>query len=244
MDMSAADLAVRPTEPCFEQEAETLARKMEKLSVLELEKIMKLTPQLAQSTFEKFKTFNDPDTPRKPAAAAYDGSVFRALNAADFEAGDWEYAQSRLRIISTLYGLLRPADAIRAYRLNFHIRLSGMDGKNLYDYWKPRITPLIIEDARREGNTIVNLASKEIMSAVDTGSFPLDIKVLDAEFKEKQPDGSFKTVRAYTKPAHGAFARYILLDRIETVEKLKNFQWNGYSYNPAESTGSYFVYTR
>lgn len=244
MEMTPAAKNIKSTQPIFQEEVEMLVRKMQTFSASELETLMKLTPGLGQQTYEQFHNFNLPSVPVRQAILAYHGSVFQELDAKTFTPEDFEYAQSHIRIISTLYGVLRPLDMIKAYRMSFHLKLSGMNGENLYAFWKDRLTSMLIEDAQNDDHTIVNLASKEILQALDMKKLENRFKVVNVDFKESKGGGRYEAIRAYSKPAHGALIREIVRKEIDSVEDLKDFTWNRYSFNENISTDNNYLFTR
>ncbi|MBQ4278451.1 MAG: YaaA family protein [Rikenellaceae bacterium] len=244
MDMSPAQPGIEATEPLFAAEAEDLALRMKRYSADELARILKLAPQLARQTYEQYVHFDDRATPVKQAVLAYNGAVYRSLDAPAFDAPTRAYAQVHLRIVSTLYGLLRPYDRIKQYRLNFHLRLSGMQGQSLYEFWRPRLTPLLVEEARKAGGVVINLSSREVMGAFDRNELAASVRVIDVDFKDKRPAGDYQSVRAYSKPAGGELAREAMLGRIATPEALRDFRWNRYAFNEKLSTEEHYVFTR
>ncbi len=244
MDMSPADPGIEATTPIFATEAADLALRMKRYTADELARILKLTPQIARQTYEQYDRFEERSTPEKQAVLAYFGAVYRNLGASQFDASTRTYAQRHLRIVSTLYGLLRPYDRIKQYRLNFHLRLSGMQGMSLYEYWRPKLTPLLIEEGQQAGGTVVNLSSREVMGAFDRSQLEAGVRLVDVDFKDRRPGGEYQSVRAYSKPAGGELARSIMLNRYEDPEAIRAFRWNGYAFDEQLSTSGHYVFTR
>ena len=137
MDMSVVEQEFPGSTPKYTAEAEYLAEQMRRFSESQLEKMLKISPKLAAENYERYQRFGSLSNPRKQALLAYNGSVFKAIDPNSFSLEDLKYAQDRVRIISTLYGLVRPLDLIQAYRIAFAVKL---DGANLYDYWVPKLT--------------------------------------------------------------------------------------------------------
>lgn len=242
MDMSISGTMPQGTFPLYDKEAEFLASEMKKYSVPELEKLLKVSSKLAEINYERYQRFDLPDTPRKPALLAYNGSVFKALLANRFGPEDFAYAQERIRIISTLYGLVRPLDLIKAYRIAFYLKLgSGKD--DLYQYWLPLLTRPLIESVRNAGGTLVNLASLDVLGALRMNEISREVRVITPEFKELRK-GKYETVRTYAKIARGEMCGNIIRNRIESPEILKQFEWNGFSFNPEISDDKNYVFTR
>ena len=147
MDMSVVEQELPGTTPEYTAEAEYLAEHMRHFSASELEKMLKISPKLAAENYERYQRFGSLSNSRKQALFAYNGSVFKAIDPNSFSLEDLKYAQDRVRIISTLYGLVRPLDLIQAYRIAFSVKL---DGANLYDYWVPKLTTPLLEDGWRD----------------------------------------------------------------------------------------------
>ena len=166
MDMSPTPAGLPVTDPEFRNDAELLAAKMRRYSAADLATLLKVSPKLAQENYLRYQNFDDPSTPAKQAILAYVGSVFQHIDPATLSVPDLEYAQSHVRMISTLYGLVRPFDRIKAYRIAFGLKLPGMPG-SLYDYWRPLLTDPLIGTVRGAGGVLVNLASLDVLGALD-----------------------------------------------------------------------------
>lgn len=244
MDMSSRETAGFPpaTEPVYEHEAEELAAAMRRFSEAELAKLLKINPSLAGLNYERYQLFGQPSNPRKAAIAAYNGSVFKAIDAVTLTKGDLLYAQDRLRIVSTLYGLVRPLDMIAAYRIAFSLRLFPDQG-TLYDYWLPKLTEPLIRDVKMVGGVLVNLASLDIQGALRMDEVRKAVRVVTPEFQELR-DGKYETVRTYAKICRGVMTRHIIQQRIESPDGLVKFMWNGFAFNPEISDGERYIFTR
>lgn len=241
MDMSEVKGVLTGTKSLFENDAEVIASRMKRFSEEELGELLKVSPQLAKINYQRYQHFDDQNTPRKQALLAYDGSVFKAIDASSFSNDDFIYAQSHLRIISTLYGLVRPLDLIKAYRIAFYLKLET--NKDLYAYWLPRLTTPLIQDAKEAGNIIVNLASLDVLGALQMDKVKKEVSIITPEFKELR-NGKYETIRTYAKVARGEMSRYILLNRIELPEQLKLFSWKGFSFNNELSNDKNYLFTR
>lgn len=228
--------------PYFEKDAEFLAKKMSKFSIAELAKSLKVSETLAELNYKRYKEFSDAETAKKQALFAYTGSVFKNISPSDFNNEDIHYAQDRMRIISTLYGSLRPLDMIKEYRIAYNLKLEGVSG-NLYNYWKEKITDVLIEDVKNAGGILVNLASLDILPALDMRKLESAVEIITPEFRDMK-NGEYKTFVTYAKIARGAMSRYIIKERVEALVNLKKFEWNGYSFNSDLSSGANLVFTR
>lgn len=248
MNMSRGELALPGTQPMFDAEAEFLAHKMAHYSASELETLLKISPKLAQINYERYQQFDVPkplgsaELSCKQALYAYDGSVFKAIAPQEFTAADLAYAQDRVRIISTLYGLVRPLDQIKAYRIAFNLKIDGLPG-NLYDYWHGKLTDSLIHDTQQVGGVLVNLASLDVQAALAWSQLQDQLTIITPEFKELK-NGKYEVIRTYAKIARGAMTRYIIQHRAQTPHSLQAFTWRGYAFNPALSDATNYIYTR
>ncbi len=232
------------TEPFFVKEAWQIAKKMKGYSPVELSQLLRVNPELSFSTAERFASFRrDPlDFAVRPAILAYQGDVYRGLEAESFDQEDHLFAQDHLAILSALYGLLRPLDKVQAYRLEMGIPLQVNGKKSLYNFWKDKITRRLKEIlAHHKIPLLVNLASQEYASAVDTEK--LGVRVITPVFKEYR-NGLFRIISTYAKVARGRMARFIIERRIDDPEELKLFDLEGYAYDANLSSGDTWVFTR
>lgn len=243
MDMSLIGAMPDGTQPIYDAEAEYLASEMRKFTASELEKLLKVSNKLAWFNYERYQLFDIQTTPRKPALLAYAGSVFKAINAKEFSKDDFAYAQNRIRIISTLYGLVRPLDLIKAYRIAFYLKLGGGETGNLYDYWLPKLTEPLLADIRKAGGILINLASLDVLGALQIDLLQKEITVITPEFKELRK-GKYETVRTYAKIARGEMSRYIIENRIEQPDKLMHFSWNGFVFREDLSDTKNYIFVR
>lgn len=242
MDMGRVDISIPQTEPLYEKDAEFLAAKMQYYSEQELQKLLKVSEKLAEENHIRYEVFDSPYNPVKQAILAYNGSVFKEIKAISFSEDDFDYAQGHLRIISTLYGLVRPLDMIKAYRLAYSLKLKDMDG-NLYNYWLPKITEPLIRDVNKAGGILINLASLDILGALNMDEICKRVRVVTPEFQEIR-NGKYETIRSYAKQARGAMTRHILTNKIESPEKLYSFEWNGFRWNKEMSDDQKYIFTR
>jgi len=240
LDFEGAPLKHDATEPDYQADAYSLSRTARRLSVADLQKLMSISPALAKLNQARFKAFAEAPTPEqvKPAALAFNGDTYTGLQADTLSADDLTYAQNHLRILSGLYGLLRPMDNIQPYRLEMGSRLATRRGKTLYQYWGARIAEAINEV---EIDTLLNCASVEYFSVITPEV--LTPKVITPVFMELR-DGEAKIVSFFAKKARGMMARYVVQNRIDTPEGIKSFTHGGYSFQPTESSDTKLVFTR
>ena len=215
------------TKPVFQPRAEELAAKASELTAGELGKLMKLSDNLARLNHDRFANWEALEP--APAALMFDGDTYAGLEAASLDEDALRYASGHLRILSGLYGLLRPLDEIKPYRLEMGTRFKTDKGKNLYEYWGSAITEQLNEEGAAIGaDVLVNCASQEYFGAVDPGT--LKLRVVTPMFYEMK-NGSPKIVSFFAKKARGAMARYIVENRLESVDALKDFDTGGYAYS-------------
>lgn len=232
LDYSSEIPDFRATSPRFEIESLVLAGAASELSVARLQDIMDISENLAVLNAERFDNFEN--LPTRPAIYAFAGDVYVGFEARSLDEEAIGFAQSHLRILSGLYGLLRPLDAIRPYRLEMGTRWAPGTG-DLYGFWGNRIADLAAADLREEGSgTIVNLASREYWGAVE-GRLDPAIRVVTIDFREHGPDGELRFNSFAAKRARGMMARFLCENRLEDPEALKDFDSDGYAYVPDES---------
>ncbi|HKK79135.1 MAG TPA: peroxide stress protein YaaA [Phaeodactylibacter sp.] len=210
----------------------------------ELMELMSISEDLAELNHDRYQAFHTPFTAdnAKPSLLAFKGDVYAGMGADDFTAQEMELAQQQLRILSGLYGLLRPLDLMQAYRLEMGTRLQNEHGKNLYEFWGEEVTKLINEDLREdESKAVVNLASKEYFSAVKPAA--LEGKLYNVDFKERRK-GKYKVIAFYAKKARGMMCRYAIKNGFTEPEQLKGFDMDGYVYNEELSSEREYVFTR
>lgn len=223
------------TQPRFINHAKELAVYLSQFSVEDLERILRVNARIAVENYNRFQEFHSTDVPGLPALFSYTGIVFKRLNPKDFTSEDLEYAQEHLRLTSFLYGLLRPFDAIRSYRLEGDVRLPELGNQSLFDYWKPYLTNFFINDVKQQGGILCNLASDEMRNLFNWSTVKKELTIITPEFKVMR-NGKPTTIVIYTKMARGEMTRFILKNRITEPEMLKNFTWEGFKYDEAMST--------
>lgn len=230
--------------PDFQDDAIALAGVARGLSPQDLEKLMKISPALAKLNYDRFRDFQDaPEAEAlRPAALAFAGDTYIGLEAASLEPEELAWAQDHFRILSGLYGLLRPRDGIQPYRLEMGSRLKTPRGKSLYEYWGDQIAKALNAQAEAvNSEVLINCASQEYFGAVDLKA--LKPRVITPVFKEDK-GGEPKIVSFYAKRARGAMARYIIQRRLSDPEGLKEFDTGGYAYRADLSTPQEPVFVR
>ncbi len=226
LDWTPRDVAM--TEPLFGADAAALADVAREVSADDLMRLMGISKDLAALNAERFARFGQGD--RRPAVFAFAGDTYAGFEAASLDPDALRYAQDHLRILSGLYGLLRPLDAIEAYRLEMGSRLKTARGRTLYEWWGDRLARTLNEEAKRLGTgTLVNCASVEYFSALDPKALALD--VITPVFLEDKPDGP-RIVSFFAKKARGAMARFIVENRLSAPEQILDFETGGYLHAP------------
>mgnify|MGYP006165525431 CR=1 FL=1 len=226
-------------------ESHEIMRELAKLKPADLGKLMKISPKLADLNFERNQDWSFPFDKQKSkqAAFAFNGEVYNGLALSTFSEQELNYAQGNLRILSGLYGLLRPLDEILPYRLEMGTRFSvNEQHKNLYSFWGSSLTEKVNQlGVEQNATTLVNLASTEYFKAIKPKE--LALKLVTPVFKEFK-NGNYKVIMMYAKKARGMMAAYILKNEITTEDKLKAFDAEGYLYNDELSNCNDWVFTR
>lgn len=233
-----------PTQPKFTEKAKLLVERMRNFSVDELQVLLEISPALARLNFERYMQWSPTFTNANstPSLLSFKGDVYEGLSVGDFAIEDMDYAQSHLRILSGLYGTLRPLDLMQPYRLEMATKLEIGNIKNLYDYWQNTLTDYFNHLLKNDKeNTLVNLASNEYSKVIDLKK--LNAKVITPIFKE-QKGNTYKTIAIQAKRARGLMTRFTIKNRIEKVEHLKTFNEEGYIYSPEQTKGSNWVFIR
>lgn len=230
------------TTPDFLDKSQALVRELKKLNSEQIAMLMKLSPSLAQLNFSRYQSFKIPFNLKnaKQAAFAFRGDTYVGLDFDSFNKTQIDYAQKHLRILSGLYGLLRPLDLIQPYRLEMGTKFGALGAKNLYGVWKEEITETLNKELKKE-KVLINCASNEYFKAVDSKT--LNAQIITPVFLEKK-NGEFKMISFNAKRARGMMGQYILKNKINDIEDIKNFDMDDYRFNPKLSEGNDFVFTR
>ena len=221
-----------------------LNQRLRGFSEQELQTLMHISAKLAADNHQRFAQWHTPFTPENasPALLTFQGDVYVELDAASLGAEDLAFAQQHLRILSGLYGVLRPLDLMQPYRLEMGTRLENERGRNLYEFWGDRITDLLNQDLAAQGDEVlINLASTEYFKSVRTRRF--NGRIITPTFKENR-DGKWKIIGTIAKKLRGLMAGHIIRNRISDAEDLKKFVQRGYRYNAGLSSEDEWVFTR
>jgi len=230
------------TTPQLKADIAELAKVTVKLSRQDLRSMMSISEKLADLNFERFKSFDPACEDGLQAAMAFDGDVYEGLQARTLDRGGLDWAQDHLRILSGLYGVLRPLDALQPYRLEMGTRLKTKRGSSLYDFWGDRLAKALNEAGHSHADqSLINLASQEYFGAVDAKA--LKLKTITCAFKDEK-DGKLRILGFYAKKARGQMARFAIDGRIDRAEGLKDFTSGGYRFQPSLSTAEDWVFTR
>lgn len=226
----------------FEKEVGEIINICKNLERNDIKKLMLVSDTIADLNYKRFQEFFSHNTPQKQALFAYNGDVYTAIKTEYFTKEDSQFAQDSVRILSGLYGVLRPMDLIRPYRLEMGAKLKNNLGKNLYFFWNSRITNYIAENLKKQDNKIlVNLASKEYSRVINRHNFP--DKMVDIIFQEKRNE-SIRVIPINSKKARGVMLNFIIKEKVNTIEHLKGFEESGYKFDKTLSSDSEFFFTR
>ncbi|HWV14786.1 MAG TPA: peroxide stress protein YaaA [Cellvibrio sp.] len=232
------------TQPDFLKQSRQLIKELRHLSAVEISTLMSISDKLGELNFQRFASWHTPFTEKnaKQALFAFQGDVYTGMMAEHFSADDIQFAQQHLRILSGLYGLLRPLDLIQPYRLEMGTRFAHSRGKNLYDFWDESITRAINDQLQvLQSHRVVNLASTEYFSAVKPRL--LNAEIITPIFKD-QKNGQYKIISFFAKKARGLMSAYIIQNRITEPEAIKQFDIAGYGFNAKLSSERDWVFTR
>ena len=242
LDFSAPQKLLPMTAPQFDADVIELAKTTRKLTVADLKRLMSLSDNLAELNRARFQAFDPESEDGLQAALAFNGDVYSGLQARTLAKADLDWAQDHLRILSGLYGLLRPLDVIQPYRLEMGTRLKTRRGATLYDFWSDRIAKALnLAGQDHADPTLVNLASQEYFGAVDAQA--LKLPILNIRFLEEK-DGHARIVSFYAKKARGLMARYAIDNRISRVDDLRGFDLEGYGFVAAQSQPGEWTFSR
>lgn len=230
------------TEAQFLSKSETIQKTLKKKKPKDLMELMSISEKLADLNWQRNQDWKLPFTPEnsRPAVYAFNGDVYVGLDAYTIPEEKLDILQDKLRILSGLYGLLKPLDLMQEYRLEMGTSIPIGSKKNLYEFWKKTITDSLNKELEKN-ELFINLASNEYFSAVDTKS--LKVPVITPEFKDYK-DGKLKMISFFAKKARGLMVRYIIDKNVETLEELKNFNYEGYAFDANLSKGNKLVFTR
>ncbi|WP_206483775.1 peroxide stress protein YaaA [Thalassotalea sp. G2M2-11] len=244
LDYESPLVTQKYSQPQLLSESERLIEQCKTLTPADIASLMGISDKLAGLNAARFGQWSTPFTPEnaRPAVLAFNGDVYTGFDAASLTEKDFEYAQQHMRILSGLYGLLKPLDLMQAYRLEMGTKLANERGANLYQFWGDIITNKLNEALEQQGdNVLINLASNEYFKSVKKKL--LAAEIITPAFKDWK-NGQYKMISFFAKKARGLMARYIIEHQINDVQGLKKFAVAGYQYNAELSKGNDWVFTR
>lgn len=232
------------TMPDFLEHSQILIDRLREFSAIDIAELMHLSMKLAELNFDRYESWSLPLSTdnAKQAMFAFKGDVYTGLDAESFSASDIKFAQKHFRMLSGLYGLLRPLDLMFPYRLEMGTKLDNDRGKNLYEFWGSIITDAINKQLKAsKSEHLINLASNEYFKSVKTKD--INATIITPAFKEYK-NGEYKMIGIYAKRARGMLSRYIIQNKLTDIEDIKNFSEDGYKFNKKASSGNNWVFTR
>jgi uncharacterized protein len=236
--------ALKTSQPQLLEHAQTLIQSLRELAPHQVSELMHISDNLGQLNFDRYQAWRTPFTKRnaRPAVLAFAGDVYQGMAAHAFNAEDFAFAQQHLRILSGLYGVLRPLDLMQPYRLEMGTRLANSRGQDLYAFWGGTVTEAINQQIKKiRASVLINLASQEYFHAIKTKD--LSVPVIEPVFKDWK-NGEYKIISFFAKKARGLMSAYIVKNRLTASDDLKQFNAAGYEYNQAMSSGNQWVFIR
>ena len=244
LDFETPPSTTRFTQPQYLDHSQELITQLRELTPAQIGELMHLSDKLSGLNAARFGSWNPAFTPEnaKQALLAFKGDVYTGLQAETLSEKELSYAQAHLRMLSGLYGLLRPLDLMQPYRLEMGTKLANARGKDLYAFWGTRISEWLNEALAEQGDDLLlNLASTEYFSAVKRSA--LKARIIDTEFKDWK-NGQYKIISFYAKKARGMMSRFVISEQINTPDALKQFDVNGYRYSSELSSDTKLVFLR
>lgn len=235
---------IESTEPVFSDKADKLAQKLKKKSPGSIKKLFHVSEDLAQLNYDRFQNWDleRASETGKSALHAFNGHVYQKIDVDSLSKDDLEYANQHLRILSGMYGLLKPTDLILPHRLEMGTKWP-VTKKNLYGYWSKLVTKELNKTLESlESKTIINLASNEYFKVIDKKL--LKASIINIDFKEHRENGKYATISIFAKQARGSMCRFAFTNKISSPEELKAFDRDGYTFNWEMSSEKQFVFTR
>lgn len=245
LDFTKENKAGYSSNTIFNNEINELVEVLNKYNIDELASLMKMSEKLAEENYNRYQKFFTDEIACKEALLAFDGAVYRGIASESFNKKDLEFAQSNLRILSGLYGIIRPLDMIKEYRLEMGTKIKFKTYRNLYNYWEDKLTKFILEEIEKSygDKVLINIASNEYSKVLDLKEINKVYKVINVEFKEKKGE-EYKVVGTYAKKARGLLVNYIIKNKITNVEDIKLFDKDNYILNNELSSDTELIFTR
>ncbi|WP_248803709.1 peroxide stress protein YaaA [Pseudomonas sp. MWU13-2100] len=244
LDFETPAVTRRFTQPQYLDHSQELIEQLRSLTPAQISELMHVSDKIGGLNAARFGSWTPAFTPdnAKQALLAFKGDVYTGLNAEDFSDADFDYAQTHLRMLSGLYGLLRPLDLMQPYRLEMGSKFANARGKDLYAFWGTRISEWLNEALAEQGDDVLlNLASNEYFSAVKRSA--LNARIVNTEFRD-QKNGQYKIISFYAKKARGMMARFVIRERLQNPEQLKTFDEQGYRFSAELSKADNLVFLR
>ena len=226
-----AKVTLSLTAPMFQQQADAFARDMMQYDVETIAEMLSCSRQISAQNKLRFMRLFDEDKPKLPAILAYYGQAYKHLKAETMSDDDLRFADDYLWITSFLYGLLRPLDGIRPYRMEGKVTLPSAEGKNLFDFWRPYLTDVLIESIKADDGILIHLATEEFQHLFDWKRVCSEVHVVQPLFYVRKGN-DLKMQAVWAKTCRGAMTRYIIDHRLTTPEQLFGFSYEGFEYNP------------
>jgi cytoplasmic iron level regulating protein YaaA (DUF328/UPF0246 family) len=231
--------------PSFLSQSSKLIGQLKKKEPKDIASLMGLSDKLATLNYDRYQSWTaskKASNDSKPSLLVFKGDVYQGLQAEDLTKKEMNFAQKHVRILSGLYGILRPLDLMKPYRLEMGTKLETTQGKNLYEFWGDKIQKNVLDELKNQkSDLLINLASKEYFTVL--GKVPEDVNVISPAFKDYK-NGKYKIISFYAKKARGLMARWIIQNKVTDFENLKDFDAEGYKYSKAESTSTTPVFLR
>jgi len=241
LDFDTAPVTKNHSQPRFLAQSEQLITDLKKLSATDISSLMKLSDKLAGLNMARFQTWSAPFNldNAKQAVLAFKGDVYTGLDAETLDAAGFEFMQQHLRILSGLYGVLKPLDLMQAYRLEMGTKFANVKGKDLYKFWGSELRESI--ESELNNSVLINLASNEYYQAIEAKK--INARIITPVFKDWK-NGQYKIISFYAKKARGLMTRYIIDQRIYECEQIQQFDVDGYRFSPEMSEGDEWVFIR
>ncbi len=240
------NISLEISTPYFKDDIDNLIKLLQNLSKEEVSNLMNLSEELTDLNFNRYKELGKDYTLLSPSILAFDGQVFNCIDVDSFNSSDFEFANNHLRIMSGLYGVLKPTDGVSPYRLEMKAKLKNEYGNDLYKFWKEKITEYLSQELEKQKNKVlINLDSNEYSKAINLKELNKNYTVINIEFKDyKESIDTYKVIGLYSKKARGYLARYLIKNRIDNINELKSFNHDGYRFNEELSDNNNFIFTR
>ncbi len=242
LNLNIEDVKFSTSIPRFLRKTNNIVKLIKNLSIIELKSLMNISDNLSKVNYQRYQDFETvSDNEKKPAILMFSGDTFNGLSFREFDKKACEYAQENLRILTGLYGILRPFDVIKPYRLEMGTNTKNILDSSLYDYWKNDVSESIVKDLKStKSNFLFNLASNEYFSSVNTTK--LDVQLVNFDFK-RLSNNKLKNIGMMIKKLRGSMARFIIENQVKKLDKLKKFNSFGFSYENFNTKNNTFLFT-